>query len=197
MSLASHYATSRCAISFELFPPKTEAGLASLCENVRRLTQFKPDFFTCTYGAGGSTRGTTLQVLQKVREITNLPVASHLTCVGATVEQLEDYLAEAQSQGIPVVAYRTGGIPEVVLNEQTGYIIDSHSPEEFTKAIQSIMRDNEKFKLMKQRARLFAGQEFSPEVRFKQYATTLNDVIRDSTFQSRTVTSNTIFHKAA
>ena len=41
MSLASHYATSRCAISFELFPPKTEAGLESLGNNVRRLTQFK------------------------------------------------------------------------------------------------------------------------------------------------------------
>ena len=57
MSLASHYATSRCAISFELFPPKTEAGLASLCEHVRRVTQFQPSFFTCTYGAGGSTQG--------------------------------------------------------------------------------------------------------------------------------------------
>lgn len=112
MSLASHYATSRCAISFELFPPKTVAGLASLCDNVRRLTQFKPDFFTCTYGAGGSTRGTTLEVLQKVREITNLPVASHLTCVGATVEQLESYLAEAKSQGTDYIVALRGDPPQ-------------------------------------------------------------------------------------
>ncbi len=112
MSLASHYATSRCAISFELFPPKTEAGLASLCDNVRRLTEFKPDFFTCTYGAGGSTQGTTLEVLQKVREITNLPVASHLTCVRATVEQLESYLAEAKSQGTDYIVALRGDPPK-------------------------------------------------------------------------------------
>lgn len=112
MSLASHYAASRCAISFELFPPKTAAGLASLCENVRRLTEFKPDFFTCTYGAGGSTQGTTLEVLQKVRQITNLPVASHLTCVGATVEQLESYLAEAKSQGTDYIVALRGDPPK-------------------------------------------------------------------------------------
>jgi methylenetetrahydrofolate reductase (NADPH) len=112
MSLASHYATSRCAISFELFPPKTEAGLAALCDNVRRLTEFKPDFFTCTYGAGGSTQGTTLEVLKKVRDITNLPVASHLTCVGATVADLESYLAQAKSQGIDYIVALRGDPPK-------------------------------------------------------------------------------------
>jgi methylenetetrahydrofolate reductase (NADPH) len=112
MSLASHYATSRCAISFELFPPKTERGLESLCKNVRNLTQFHPSFFTCTYGAGGSTRGMTLEVLQKVREITDLPVASHLTCVGATVAQLEDYLAEAKSQGTDYIVALRGDPPK-------------------------------------------------------------------------------------
>jgi len=112
MSLASHYATSRCAISFELFPPKTEAGLASLCESVRRLTQFQPSFFTCTYGAGGSTQGTTLDVLRKVREITNLPVASHLTCVNATVPQLESYLQAAMAQGTDYIVALRGDPPK-------------------------------------------------------------------------------------
>ncbi len=112
MSLASHFTSKRCAISFELFPPKTAAGLESLCDNVRRLTEFKPDFFTCTYGAGGSTQGTTLEVLQKVREITNLPVASHLTCVGATVEQLESYLTEAKAQGTDYIVALRGDPPK-------------------------------------------------------------------------------------
>ncbi len=112
MTLASHYATSRCAISFELFPPKTEAGLRSLCENVRRLTQFQPSFFTCTYGAGGSTQGTTLEVLKKVREITELPVASHLTCVNATVPQLEEYLAQAKDKGTDYIVALRGDPPK-------------------------------------------------------------------------------------
>ncbi len=112
MSLASHYAASSCAISFELFPPKTPAGLESLCDNVRRLMQFQPSFFTCTYGAGGSTRGTTLEVLEKVREITDLPVASHLTCVGATVEQLEEYLQQARRRGTDYIVALRGDPPK-------------------------------------------------------------------------------------
>ncbi len=112
MTLASHYNESRCAISFELFPPKTPAGLDSLCENVRRLNAFNPSYFTCTYGAGGSTQGTTLEVLRRVREVTNLPVASHLTCVGATVQQLEEYLNTAQAQGTDYIVALRGDPPK-------------------------------------------------------------------------------------
>ncbi|MEE2934667.1 MAG: methylenetetrahydrofolate reductase [NAD(P)H] [Planctomycetota bacterium] len=112
MTLASHYTGTRCAISFELFPPKTEAGMDSLCDNVRRLTEFQPSFFTCTYGAGGSTREKTLQVLLKVRQITDAPVASHLTCVGATVEQLENYLAAAQEQQTDYIVALRGDPPQ-------------------------------------------------------------------------------------
>ena len=112
MSLASHYSNDRCAISFELFPPKTEAGLASLLENVRRLCTFNPSYFTCTYGAGGSTQGTTLDVLKKVREISDLPVASHLTCVNSTVEQLEQYLQRAIDQGTEYIVALRGDPPQ-------------------------------------------------------------------------------------
>ena len=112
MTLSSHFNGTRCAISFELFPPKTENGLATLCETVQRLTEFQPSFFTCTYGAGGSTRGTTLEVLRKVREITAIPVASHLTCVGSTIEQLEDYLRDAAEQGTDYIVALRGDPPK-------------------------------------------------------------------------------------
>ena len=112
MTLTSHYSESKCAISFELFPPKTDLGLDRLCDNVRRLTAFNPSYFTCTYGAGGSTRGTTMEVLRRVREVTNLPVASHLTCVGSTVEQLEDYLATARDQGTDYIVALRGDPPQ-------------------------------------------------------------------------------------
>ncbi len=112
MSLSSHYADSRCAVSFELFPPKTAEGMSSLCDNVRRLCEFKPSYFTCTYGAGGSTRGTTLDVLKKVREITDLPVASHLTCVGSTVGELESYLTDAVGQGVDYIVALRGDPPK-------------------------------------------------------------------------------------
>ena len=112
MSLASHFTTSRCAISFELFPPKTEAGMQNLCDNVTRLQQFDPAFFTCTYGAGGSTQDATLDVLQKVRELTHLPVASHLTCVNSTVKDLEAYLTEAKKCGTDYIVALRGDPPK-------------------------------------------------------------------------------------
>ncbi|GAA5504811.1 methylenetetrahydrofolate reductase [NAD(P)H] [Novipirellula caenicola] len=112
MSLASHFNSSDCAISFELFPPKTEAGIETLMKNVTRLKEFNPSFFTCTYGAGGSTRGTTLDVVEKVKQITGLPVASHLTCVGSTVAQLEDYLDEAKTRGVDYIVALRGDPPK-------------------------------------------------------------------------------------
>lgn len=112
MSLASHYAEKRLTISFELFPPKTEAGIESLLENVQRLKQFDPSYFTCTYGAGGSSQAATLDVIEKVRKLTGLPVASHLTCVGSTVDQLCNYLEEAQRRGTDSIVALRGDPPK-------------------------------------------------------------------------------------
>ncbi len=112
MGLASLYDLPGLTISFELFPPKTEAGVTALLENVERLKQFQPSYFTCTYGAGGSSQAATLDVVQKVRQATGLPVASHLTCVGSTVEQLCDYLVEARARGTDYIVALRGDPPK-------------------------------------------------------------------------------------
>ena len=96
MSLASFYQQDRPAISFELFPPKTEAGERALEDHVGQLMQFSPSYITCTYGAGGSTREKTLEIVTRVKQQFQVPVASHLTCVGSTVDQLRDYLGRAE-----------------------------------------------------------------------------------------------------
>jgi methylenetetrahydrofolate reductase (NADPH) len=95
MALADTYGVGRFGLSVELFPPKTRAGDAALFQNVARLMAFRPDFVTCTYGAGGSTRDKTLEIVRHVRQEFQVRVASHLTCVGATADQLRDYLHEA------------------------------------------------------------------------------------------------------
>ncbi|MCS7467760.1 methylenetetrahydrofolate reductase [NAD(P)H] [Stieleria sp. ICT_E10.1] len=112
IKLADHFNGEQCAISFELFPPKTDAGMDLLEKNVERLKAFQPSFFTCTYGAGGSTQSRTLDVVQRVRELTGLPVASHLTCVGATVDQLGEYLAEAKRRGADYIVALRGDPPK-------------------------------------------------------------------------------------
>ncbi len=112
MSLASHYQHDRLTISFELFPPKTEAGIESLLENVARLKQYQPSYFTCTYGAGGSSQTATLDVIERVSKLTGLPVASHLTCVGSTVDQLCGYLEEARKRGTDYIVALRGDPPQ-------------------------------------------------------------------------------------
>lgn len=112
ISLASHYQGDQPAISFELYPPKTQADREMLYANVRSLMDFSPAYFTCTYGAGGSTQGLTLEVLEEVRKITNLPVASHLTCVGSTTEQLLAYLDDAKSIGADYIVALRGDPPK-------------------------------------------------------------------------------------
>ena len=99
-------------LSFELFPPKTAAGEASLYENVSHLMAFQPDVVTCTFGAGGSTRDKTLQITREVRRRFGVRVASHLTCVGSTVDQLRDYLGEARAAGVENVVALRGDPPK-------------------------------------------------------------------------------------
>lgn len=111
MSLPSFYAAGRFGLSFELFPPKTADGDEALWEHVRQLNQFAPAFFTCTYGAGGSTRERTLAITREVKRRTGVAVASHLTCVGATRDDLLAYLDAARRGGVDYVVALRGDPP--------------------------------------------------------------------------------------
>ena len=86
--------------------------MQSLWQTVDELNEFQPDFFTCTYGAGGSTRDATLRIVTEVKRRCNKPVASHLTCVGSTVPQLRSYLNEAVSSGIEYIVALRGDPPK-------------------------------------------------------------------------------------
>lgn len=112
MSLSDTYAAGRFGLSFELFPPKTPESAAQMWRTVDELMAFEPAMITCTYGAGGSTRGTTLDVLQGVRSRHDIPVASHLTCVGSSVDELRDYLRTALQQGVAAIVALRGDPPK-------------------------------------------------------------------------------------
>ncbi len=111
MTIASHYGPGKIGVSFELFPPKTPAGDAALFRHVDQLMEYRPDFITCTYGAGGSTRDKTLDIVSRVKAQYGIPVASHLTCVDATVDGLRDFLAEAHERRIDYIVALRGDPP--------------------------------------------------------------------------------------
>ncbi len=112
MSLSSFFNGSRRGLSFELFPPKSDDGIPAVLEAVQELCRFKPDFFTCTYGAGGSTQNRTMAVTTAVKKLTGCPVASHLTCVGSTVDQLRAYLQNAIAEGVDYIVALRGDPPK-------------------------------------------------------------------------------------
>ncbi|MDP6443442.1 MAG: methylenetetrahydrofolate reductase [NAD(P)H] [Pirellulaceae bacterium] len=110
--LAVHYRSSNRAVSFELFPPKTPSGEQAMFRHVEQLCRFAPSYITCTYGAGGSTRNKTLDIVSEVKRRFDVPVASHLTCVGATVDELRSYLTAARERGVDYIVALRGDPPQ-------------------------------------------------------------------------------------
>jgi len=86
--------------SLEFFPPKDEAGEARLWSALSQLQPIAPDFVSVTYGAGGSTRDRTIRVTSEITKRTSIPTVAHLTCVGASKDELIEILNQFKSSGI-------------------------------------------------------------------------------------------------
>jgi methylenetetrahydrofolate reductase (NADPH) len=112
MRLSDIYGPGKFGLSYELFPPRTDAGMQDLWTNLTELVTFEVSYVTCTYGAGGSTRDKTLFVAERVHREFGVPVASHLTCVGATVDDLRAYLCEAGRRGVDYIVAVRGDPPK-------------------------------------------------------------------------------------
>lgn len=97
--------------SFEFFPTKTEAGHEKLMTVARQLATYNPDFFSCTYGAGGSTRDRTLNTVLQLDGDVKVPTAPHLSCVGDSKEELRSLLQQYKNSGIRRIVALRGDLP--------------------------------------------------------------------------------------
>ena len=97
-------------ISFEFFPPQTAEGAEKLRTTRRQLAQLKPAFFSCTFGAGGSTRDRTLETVLEI-QAEGLPAAPHLSCIGSTRENIRAVLGRYQAAGIRRIVAQRGDLP--------------------------------------------------------------------------------------
>ena len=97
-------------ISFEFFPPNTPVGDAKLVDVVQQLGALQPEFFSVTYGAGGSTREKTLQTVQAIAAA-GFEAAPHISCVGSTRDGLTETLATYRAQDIRRIVALRGDMP--------------------------------------------------------------------------------------
>ncbi|MDP6370171.1 MAG: methylenetetrahydrofolate reductase [NAD(P)H] [Planctomycetota bacterium] len=99
--------------SFEFFPPKTERGAANLMETVADLkAALAPDWVSVTYGAGGATRGRTLEVVSAIEAELGLTAMAHQTCVAASSADVEANVAQLKAAGIENILALRGDIPK-------------------------------------------------------------------------------------
>jgi methylenetetrahydrofolate reductase (NADPH) len=100
------------AFSFEFFPPKSEDGVERLFQTIAELRPYEPAYVSVTYGAGGSTRNLTVDLVKRIRDEIGIEAMAHLTCVGATAEELGGVLEQLKNAGIENVLPLRGDAPQ-------------------------------------------------------------------------------------
>ncbi|MCA9632747.1 MAG: methylenetetrahydrofolate reductase [NAD(P)H] [Myxococcales bacterium] len=100
------------AFSFEFFPPKNEEGMRTLFDTVAELKQLDPTYVSVTYGAGGSTRRLTVELVERIQRETGIDAMAHLTCVGATRDEIGGVLGDLKKAGIQNVLALRGDPPK-------------------------------------------------------------------------------------
>lgn len=111
MRIRERLSTGRPCFSFEFFPPKTEAGLDQLRESIRALRDLAPSFVSVTYGAGGSTRDRTIELVGEIQRHYGFEAMAHLTCVGSTREEILQVLHRLRAAGVDNILALRGDPP--------------------------------------------------------------------------------------
>ncbi|MFO1258288.1 MAG: methylenetetrahydrofolate reductase [NAD(P)H] [Gammaproteobacteria bacterium] len=104
------------SLSFEFFPPHTEQGQAKLLETAAHLKKFNPKFFSVTFGAGGTTQSKTYETVALLLEKHGIPVAPHLSCIGATKENIKKILHAYETIGVKRLVALRGDLPSGMMS---------------------------------------------------------------------------------
>jgi methylenetetrahydrofolate reductase (NADPH) len=116
MHINDIFASDQTTVSFEFFPPKTAADAQALYENIAHLEVLQPSFVSVTYGAGGSTRQLTHDLVLRLKQTTTLDPIPHLTCISHKSAEIEDILAKYADAGVSNILALGGDPPRDVQN---------------------------------------------------------------------------------
>ena len=112
MVIGEYLRQRRPSVSFEFFPPKTDEGVENLMRTVRSLRILNPGFVSVTYGAGGSSRARTLEVVKRIKTELEIEPMAHLTCVGSSRDEMRAVASELASVGIENIMALRGDPPK-------------------------------------------------------------------------------------
>jgi methylenetetrahydrofolate reductase (NADPH) len=112
MKISQMLAAGRPLFSFEFFPPKDDAAAQQLMTKIGHLRELKPDFVSVTYGAGGSTRAKTIDLVSRIKHDVGIESMAHLTCVGHARQEIDGILRELSDAGIDNVLALRGDPPK-------------------------------------------------------------------------------------
>lgn len=112
MRIADILARKRPVFSFEFFPPKSDEASRQLENTILELKPLEPDFVSVTYGAGGSTREKTIDLVSRIKADTGIDAMAHLTCVGSTREELKSVLERLGDAGVENILGLRGDPPK-------------------------------------------------------------------------------------
>ncbi len=112
MLIRERLASGKPSVSFEFFPPRTDEAAAQLEHTISELGSLHPDFVSVTYGAGGSTREKTLEIVSRIRQHSGIEAMAHLTCVGATREEIGAVVNRLTAAGVSNILALRGDPPK-------------------------------------------------------------------------------------
>ena len=102
---------NKIALSFEVFPPKTQMGFKSVKQATEEIAKLRPAFMSVTYGAGGGTSKYTLDIAENISRLYGVPTLAHLTCVSSSRETVQEKIAQIKAAGVQNVMALRGDIP--------------------------------------------------------------------------------------
>ena len=143
MAILPSLRADRPTLSFEFFPPKTDQGSQELLSTVHELGKLDPAFVSVTYGAGGTTRARTREVVQRIIKDTCVPTIPHLTCIGHTEAEMTEILDQYEEDNVGTILALRGDPP----NDQPNYDRSSDDFQYAANLVSFIRRHPKKFEI--------------------------------------------------
>lgn len=112
MKIREMYEQKKTVISFEIFPPKADSPIEGVYKTIEALKEEQPDFISVTYGAGGSSKGRTVEIASRIKQEYGIEALAHVTCISSTKDEIQAVIRQLNNNSIQNILAMRGDLPE-------------------------------------------------------------------------------------